>query len=83
MSPRPVLGPPKRPDVTLAALTAVETSPDPVEVVSAALMLHELSRRGAPVGGGFAIMGRAEPYARHVVDALAARGMLERQGRLL
>lgn len=78
-----MLGPPQRPALIVRALTAVETSPDPVEVVSAALALHELSRGRAPVGGGFAIPRRADEYATDVVDALAARGMLERQGRLL
>lgn len=64
------------------ARATLETSFDPVEVAAAALALRDLQPI-ARVGGGFAIGGRAHAYAEDVVEALAMRGMLAMQGRLL
>lgn len=79
---RPLLGPPERPAMIVRALTTVDNSPDPVDVVAAALALRDM-RPIPPTGGGMAIAGRAREYAEDVIAALARRGMLERQGRLL
>ena len=77
----PIAGPPIPSRLVVDARTTLECSVDPVEIVTATLALRDMHR--LPVGGGMALSGHAEPYARDIVDVLDQRGFLVRQGRML
>lgn len=76
-------GPPVPHPWLVAARTTLDTAYDPVDIVEAVLAIRDLTARTIPVGGGFALPGRARGPARDVVAALDYRGLLARQGRLL